>query len=123
MKKILLDTNFFLAPFQLGINIFTEFDRIMEEPYVMMTIGPVKKELEKIAKSGKGDDKAAARLGVHLARNIEVAEAEGKADDAIVDYMEKDEDLMVATNDSGLRKRLKKGRCICVRHKSKLEIV
>jgi len=124
MKKILLDTNFFLVPFQLGVNIISEFDRIMEEPYQMMTLQPMKDELEKLASAGKGDDKNSARLGAHLARNIEVAEAGGKGDNAIVDYAKSHEDVLVATNDSALRKRLRefKIRTIFVRNRSKLEI-
>lgn len=124
MKKILLDTNFFLVPFQLGVNIFQEFDRIMDEPYILMTITSVKKELEKLVKSGKGDDKVAARLGIHLARNIEVAEVQGPADDAILHYASDYKDVLVATNDAGLRKKLKENKLltIYVRQKSKLEI-
>ncbi len=124
MKRILLDTNFFLVPFQLGINIMSEFDRIMQEPYQMMTLMPVKDELEKLARSGKGADRSAARLGTHLARNMEVVDAKGKSDDAIVDYAKSREDVLVATNDSALRKRLKKEniQTIFVRNRSKLEI-
>ncbi len=124
MKHILLDTNFFLVPFQLGVNIMSEFDRIIEEPYQMITIKPVKEELERLARNGKGGERSAARLGIHLARNIEVVEAEGKADDVIVSYAKNHKDVMVATNDSTLRKRLKslKVPTIFVRNRSKLEI-
>ncbi len=123
MKKILLDTNFFLVPFQLGVNIMSELDRVMQEPYQMMTIKPVKEELEKLARTGKGDDKSAARLAVHLARNIDVEEAPGKGDDAILDYTRSREDVIVATNDSDLRKRLRKAKVktIFVRNRSVLE--
>lgn len=124
MKKILLDTNFFLVPFQLNINIFREFDRLVNEPYIMMTLQPVKEELEKLAESGKRAERSAASLGSFLARNIEVAEARGPADDAIIEYAKSHEDVLVATNDAGLRKRLKKEKlqAIYVRQKSKLEI-
>jgi len=122
-KQLLLDTNFFLAPFQTGINIFSELERIMPEPFELMTITPVKKELEKIIKSGKGDDKIAARLGTELARNIKVVDAEGIGDQAIIDYA-KSNKIIVATNDSALRKELTKlkTRTIFIRNNSKLEI-
>lgn len=124
MKQILVDTNFFLVPFQLGVNIMAEFDRIMQEPFILMTIEPVITELERLAKNGKGDDKVSANLGLQLARNIEILPATGKGDEAIMDYATRNEDMIVATNDSKLRKRLKEKniRTIYVAHKSKLEI-
>ena len=124
MKKILLDTNFFLVPFQMGVNIMSELDRIMQEPFMMMTLKPLKDELEHIARNGKGDDKLSARLGSQLARNIEVDDAQGKGDDAIINYVKGRDDIIVATNDSTLRKRLKqeKIQTIFVRNKSTLEL-
>jgi hypothetical protein len=124
MKKILLDTNFFMVPFQLGVNIMSEFERIMNEPFQLMTISPIKKELEHLARSGKGDDKLSAKLGSELARNIAVIDYSGQGDEAIVSFATTTKDIMVATNDSALRKRLKKEAIptIFVRNKSKLEI-
>ena len=124
MKKILLDTNFFLAPFQTGVNVMSELDRIMTEPFELMTISPVKTELEKIVRTAKGDDKICARLGAELARNIKVEEARGQGDDAIMLYLRDRKNIIVATNDSNLRKTLKKEkiRTIFVKNKSKLDI-
>jgi rRNA-processing protein FCF1 len=123
MKKILLDTNFLMVPFQLGINIFSEFDRVMQKPYQLITLKAVKDELEKIAKTGKGSDKSAAALGIQLARNIEVIDSDKKGDGAILDYAKATE-CIVATNDSELRKGLGKAKVqtIFVRNRSKLEI-
>lgn len=123
-KKILIDTNFFLVPFQVGVNILSEFERVMTEPFQLMTISPVKKELENLAENGKGDDKISARLGLELARNVTVVGAQGQGDDAIVDFASTTKDIIVATNDSRLRKRLKgKGvKTIFVRNKSTLEV-
>ncbi len=124
MKKILIDTNFFLVPFQVGVNIMTEFERIINEPFELMTIQQVKEELEGIATRGKGDDKLSATLGLQLAENIKVEECAGSGDDAIVLFATTRKGTIVATNDSRLRKRLKeeKVRTIFVRNKSKLEI-
>lgn len=127
MKKVLLDTNFFLAPFQLGVNILSELDRVVDEPHELMTLSPMKAELEKLAKTGKGDDKLSAKLALELARNIQVIDAPGSGDRAILDYAKAQterKDLMVATNDSALRKSLKtlKIRTVFVRNRSKLEL-
>ncbi len=126
MKKILLDTNFFLTPFQMGVNILSELDRVIDEPHELMTLAPMKAELEKLAKSGKGDDKLSAKLALTLARNIPVVDAPGSGDRAIIDYVKaaKPGDLIVATNDSALRKTLKalRVRTVFVRNRSKLEL-
>jgi hypothetical protein len=125
MKKILLDTNFFLVPFQLGVNIMTELERIMQEPFELMTLKPINDELESLAKKGRGDDKVCAQLGLQLARSItveEVAKTE-KTDDSILLYATQRKDVIVATNDSALRKKLKvqKVRTIFVRNRSTLD--
>ncbi len=124
MKRVLLDTNFFLVPFQLGVNIMSELDRVMEGPYQLMTISPVVEELERLANSGKGDDRNAARLAMHLARNIDSEPAEGKGDEAILAYAKNRDDVVVATNDSALRRRLRKAKLktIFVRNRSILEM-
>jgi len=124
MKKILIDTNFFLAPFQIGVNILSEFDRIMNEPFEIMTIQQVKEELENLAENGKGDDKLSAKLGLQLAENIKVEECTGQGDDAIILFATTRKNTIVATNDSALRKKLRaeKVRTIFVRNRSKLEL-
>jgi len=124
MKRILLDTNFFMVPFQLGVNIFSEFERVMEEPFELMTLSPMKGELEKLARSGKGKDKSAARLAIQIALGIKAEAAAGSGDAAIIAYARKHKDLIVATNDSGLRKALKSFGVptMFVRNRSKLEI-
>lgn len=124
MKKILLDTNFFLVPFQLGINIFSEFERVLDEPFELMTISSVKAELEKLAKSGKTEERSAAALAIQIARGIPVVETSNRGDEAIIGYAASHKNVMVATNDSGLRKKLRaiRVRTIFVRGKNKLQI-
>jgi len=124
MKRILLDTNFFLVPFQLSVNIFGEFERIMLEPFELFTLSPLKGELEKLAKSGKGQDKSSAQLALQIASNITVIDSPGAGDDAIIQYAKANKGIIVATNDSALRKALHSLniKTIFVRNKSKLEI-
>lgn len=124
MKRVLLDTNFFLVPFQMGVNIFSEIERVVNEPFELMTISPIKVELENLAKSGKKDEQSVAKLAIELARNIRVVETTNEGDDAIVGYAVSHKDVIVATNDSALRKRLKAltVNTIFVKNKSKLEI-
>lgn len=124
MKRVLIDTNFFFVPFQLGVNIFSEFERIMCEPFELMTLSSVKSELERLTKSAKGQDRSSAQLAVQLARNIRVELAIGSGDQAIINFVKAHDDIIVATNDSDLRKKLKslKVSTIFVRGRKKLEI-
>lgn len=124
MKRILLDTNFFFVPFQLSINIFSEIERVVDESSELITLSSAKGELERIAKNGRGDDKASARLALQLAKNIRVIDTPHLGDKAVLAYAKANKDVIVATNDSELRKKLKadKTRTIFVRDKKKLEI-
>jgi uncharacterized protein len=123
MKLILLDTNFFLAPFQTGVDIFSELDRIVNEPFRIITISPVIGELERLSKTAKGEDRSSAKLALELAKGVDIIDYPGLGDEAIIDFARKNK-VIVATNDSALRKRLKaaKIRTIFVRNRSKLEI-
>lgn len=122
--KILLDTNFFLVPFQLGLHILPELERIVPEEFTLMTISPIKEELNRLSEKGKGDDKICATLALEFAKSVPVVKTEGAGDDAIVDFAKRDPDIIVATNDSDLRKRLKsqKTKTIFVRNRSKIEM-
>jgi len=124
MKHILLDTNFFFVPFQMGVNIFSEIERIVDEPLELFTLSSTIGEIERVAKSGKGDDKASAKLALQLAKNLKIIDTPNSGDAAILAYAKVNTDVIVATNDSELRKKLKaaKTRTIFLRGKNKLEI-
>ncbi len=51
-KKILLDTNFLLIPAQFGVDIYSEFDRIVDGPYALYTFSRVLEELDDLEKKG-----------------------------------------------------------------------
>ena len=69
MKQILLDTNFLMIPGTLNVDIFSEIDRIIHEPYSIEVIDTTLEELEKIIKEKKGRYKIAAKLGLALVRH------------------------------------------------------
>jgi rRNA-processing protein FCF1 len=121
MRKVIIDTNMLLVPGQFKVDIFTELDRIMDEPYEMVIIQGSLEELKKIAETGSGADKQAAKLANMLIEHQRrrdfsassqsnckglkiVPGSKGKyVDDAIVEIAE---DEFVATNDSALKRRL-----------------
>ena len=121
MKKILLDTNFLLVPFQFKVDIFKEIDRIIDEKYELFIVDKTKEELEKLIKGGKEKERKAARLALQLIKkfNIKIINTQGdNVDDIIVNL--KDKDTIVATQDKELRKRLR-GDVIVLRQKKYLK--
>jgi len=124
MKKIILDTNFLTLPHQFKIDIFNEIDRIMEENYELFTLDSVVYELKKLSKS-KGKDAIAAKIGLELIKkkNIKIINTgEKNVDKAIVAIS--NEDMIDATNDKILRKKLKNEniKTIYLRSKKYLKI-
>ena len=124
MKKIILDTNFLTLPHQFKIDICNEIDRIMEENYELFTLDSVVYELKKLSKS-KGKDAIAAKIGLELIKkkNIKIINTgEKNVDKAIVAIS--NEDMIVATNDKILRKKLKNEniKTIYLRSKKYLKI-
>lgn len=78
-KRVILDTNAIMAPFQFGFNLDLELKRIIPwaEPIVPST---VLKELEKLSKAGDWR----ARAALKLSENYEKVPVKGKGDPSIV---------------------------------------
>lgn len=107
MRRIILDTNFLISLFQFKVELI-EIERIIYEPYTLVTVKPVINELEKIASSKEKDSKN-AKLALRLIKikDIEVLDSpEKNADKTILALADKN--TIVATNDIELRKKLKK---------------
>jgi hypothetical protein len=124
MKKIILDTNFLMIPYQFKVDIFDEIRRIVEGEYELVTLAGVVKELERIKKS-KGKSAAAAKIGLELikAKNVKVINSDSeKVDNKIIELSDKN--TIVATNDIELKKILKnkKIKIIYLRSRKYLEM-
>lgn len=121
-KKILLDTNFLLVPYQFGVDIFGEIERICDFRYKLYVLDKSIGELEGIIKNQKGKTKRAAKFGLALikAKNINIitTNTDKYVDDIIkeIGY-----NYIVATNDRELKKHLK--RVIVLRQKNHLELI
>jgi rRNA-processing protein FCF1 len=105
-REVLLDTNALLLPHQSRIDIFAELERLgFGKPLV---VKGVLRELESIAATGSPRDKTAARIGLELATTrCEILPGEGAVDDLLV-KVAVERGSAVATNDKGLKRRLKK---------------
>jgi rRNA-processing protein FCF1 len=109
MKQILLDTNMLMSVGQFKVDIFSELERICDFSYSVAVVDKTVEELEKIKDEQKGRHHAAARLALQLLRRKKVnilKTSSGYADDALAE--KSNEGYIVATQDLGLKRRLKK---------------
>jgi rRNA-processing protein FCF1 len=123
MKIILLDTNFLLVPFRFKIDIFSEFERIIDEKIDLIVLDVCLNELKKITKEIEFN----SIIEMLKRKNVKVIELEkgGKKDiDKIIIEFAKEKNCVIATNDKSLRKMAKKNglNTIFLRKKKFLEI-
>ena len=125
MKKVVLDTNFLLIPYQFRIDVFRQIERLLEVPHELVVPSGVVSELKKLSK-GKGKEGAASRFALKLldAYKVKKVRSKGGVDGWIAEYAG-EENAIVATNDVGLRNRLKKGgvKMIALRSRARLGVV
>jgi rRNA-processing protein FCF1 len=124
MRKILLDTNFLLIPAQFKVDIFKEIDRIMFAKYKLYTLDKVIDELKKIIadKKQKQKDKKAAKLALQLIKAKKINIIKTKTDKPVDDIIADLKGYVIATQDIGLKRRLK-AKIITLRAKKKLIIL
>ena len=124
MEKIILDTNFLLAVFELKIDIFAEIDRVCDFPYKLYILDRTLDEVENLIKTPLLSKKLLAKAALQLikAKNIPTLETKDlrPVDDILVDL----EWYYVATVDMELKRRLrKKGRKILTIRQNKYVIL
>ncbi|MEM4678678.1 MAG: hypothetical protein QXP17_00045 [Candidatus Jordarchaeales archaeon] len=109
--KIVVDSNFLIAPFLFGRDFFSELGVVVGRSYEVVVLDKVLEELEKLAEKGsEGGKLAKAALNFVRQKAFKVCPSgvEGVGvDDAILEYARR-ERCVVATNDNVLRKRLRK---------------
>jgi hypothetical protein len=124
MKKVLLDTNFLIDLGRFGVSI-DEIDRLINEKHELVVLRSVMNELKSIA-GGQQEESKFAKLALMLIdlRSVKIIESEKRADDAVIEIASNDKDIIVATNDIELRKKLKDlgVKTICLRSKKHLAI-
>lgn len=96
-KRIILDTNFLLS-FE-KVRIFSEIDRICHFPYKLCILDKTLEELK-----GKKGEKLAKSLIKSKNISIIKTSSEKYVDDILTEI--KDKDVIIATNDKDLKKRV-----------------
>jgi len=128
MKKILLDTNFLLIPYQFKVDIFSEIERICSFNFKLYVLDKTIEELNKIIAEQKEKHKEAAKFALKLLKikKIKIIDTNSSddTDNVIVDYASK-KDYFVATQDKALKRELiNKGvSVIILKQKKTLEII
>ena len=106
-KEVVIDTNFFMVPFQFNVDIITELENLLPS-YKLTTPSFVINELKGLKRNNKGKIRLNANLALKLAnsskveiKDISLLENE-TVDDALLRVSE-----VLATNDIELRNRAK----------------
>ena len=136
MLKIIFDTNFLLIPGSLKVDIFSEIDRIIDEPYKLYIVDKTFDELNNIIENQKSKYKEAAKIALQLIKqkDIKIIDVKQKSlymtidsgehivDDIILQISNKN--TIIATQDKELKKRLseKSIKTIILRNKKHLEL-
>jgi len=112
-KKIILDTNFLMIPGTLKVDVESEINRACEFNHEICVLDKSIDELKKISETGKGKEKRAAKTGLALIRRkgfkvIKTASYGKELDVDSILVEEAKKGAIVATQDAGLKKRLKK---------------
>ncbi|MAE43140.1 hypothetical protein CMO93_05175 [Candidatus Woesearchaeota archaeon] len=109
MKKILLDTNFLMVPYQFKVDIFSEIERICNFKYELCILDRTIEELKLIIERQKGKHKEAANIALQLIKikKVEIIKTNSPehTDDVIVDHAIK-KGCIVATQDKDLKRDL-----------------
>lgn len=101
MKKLLLDTNFLLLPFERRLDVFGALERLLQEPVKFFVL----KECLDEARQSRFFSSAESLLKAN--RVAVVSAGNGKPDDLVARWAAA-EKAVVCTNDAALRRRLKK---------------
>jgi hypothetical protein len=99
--KILLDTNFLVAPFQFSFDVYDELERLY--PYAdLYTLDAAVHEAKSIESGRYGD--LVEEMLEHQDVEVMETEGEGNVDDLVADLSG---EFTVATNDRQLKRRIK----------------
>ena len=106
-KEVVIDTNFFMVPFQFNVDVITELEKLLPS-YKLTTPSFVINELKGLKNNNKGKVRLNANLALKLAnsskveiKDISLLENE-TVDDALLRVSE-----VLATNDIELKNRAK----------------
>ncbi len=105
--EVLFDTNFLLAPVELGVDVEEKLGQILGNYRIFIPVC-VKRELERLRETGKKQERE-IDLALKLANKYEeirISEVADDPDDALIEYSP-NKNVVVCTNDKELINRLR----------------
>ncbi|MFQ6107823.1 MAG: PIN domain-containing protein [Thermoplasmata archaeon] len=116
MRRVVLDTNALMMPFQFGLNLDLELERLLG-PHEVVVPKPVLDELASLAARN-----IPARKALRLARKYEIVDCEGRPDDVLVE-LARDHGMIVVSNDKSVISLLKEEGISHIRLKSRTHLI
>ncbi len=132
MKKIILDTNFLVSVVKFKVDLFSELQRICDFKYMACIVDGTITELKKLAETGKPKEVMSAKISFELIKKkkIKIIKTPSKNKrvknvDLLILNLIKKGNFIVATQDKGLKREIrKKGVSIIVlRQKKYLKLI
>lgn len=107
-KEVVIDTNFFMVPFQFNVDIIDELEKALPS-YKLTTPIFVINELKGLKRNNKGKIRLNADLALKLANssNIEIKDISLENNETVDDALFRVSEVL-ATNDIELKKRARK---------------
>ena len=109
--KVVLDANFFFIPSQFNLDIFKELANLLNQRFEPVLLSSTKKELQGLAETNSPKTQKQAVLALRLAekcRLIRVNKALRETYDDVIVRVAVEWKSPVATNDSELKRNLRK---------------
>ena len=106
-KEVVIDTNFFMVPFQFNVDIITELENLLPS-YKLTTPSFVINELKGLKRNNKGKVRLTANLALQLANSskVEIKDISLLENETVDDGLLRVSEVL-ATNDIDLKKRAK----------------
>ena len=107
-KEVVIDTNFFMVPFQFNVDIITELENLLPS-YKLTTPSFVINELKGLKRNNKGKVRLNANLALKLVNSskVEIKDIPVLENEAVDDGLLRVSEVL-ATNDIILKNRAKK---------------
>ena len=107
IKEVVIDTNFFMIPFQFNVDIITELEKVLPS-YKLTTPSFVINELKGLKRNNKGKIRLNANLALKLANSskVEIKDISLLKNETVDDALLRVSEVL-ATNDMELKKRAK----------------
>lgn len=125
--RVILDTNFLFIPIQFSVDIFEELERVVGGSIQCVVPSAVVRELMLISEDSKPSFKREVDFAISLIKRceqVDTAPRPGETVDEVIVRLAEEWGCLVATNDSDLRKLLRKKGVpvVYLRQRSHLEV-